>query len=207
MNKFDKKLIYAIQKLRHPVLDKFFRVFTHIAEYGAMWTCIAIICFLFQRTRDLSYQLAMALIMCSIFGEWLMKLTIRRKRPFTYDDNVKIVIRKPRDFSHPSGHTSSCFAAATVFLFVDWRIALACYVFAAAIAFSRVYLFVHYPTDVIAGALWGVAFGVIAVGLYWWLYERIGTNALFGWEGFGAAQNITEKLPHYCENIAKHLKF
>lgn len=200
--KLDKRIIYGVQKLRSPRLDKFFRFFTHIAEYGIMWMLLTGACFLFRKTRALSWQLCIALALCMVIGELIMKPVIRRKRPFMDDPSVNVIVHKPRDFSHPSGHSTSCFSCATVILFVDWRIGVALYVFSLLIAFSRVYLFVHYPSDVIFGALWGIAFGLLAVCIYEYVFGIIGTNAVFGWEGFlRVGQNLSVTSAH-CNAVA-----
>lgn len=182
--KADKKIIYAVQRLRNPKLDMFFRVFTHIAEYGIMWMAVTVLCFLFRPTRTLSIAFAIALAMCSVIGELILKPLIGRKRPFLDDPSVNVVVHKPRDYSHPSGHSTSCFSCATVLFFFDWRIGIVALIFALAIGFSRIYLFVHYPLDVICGALWGVAFGICGalICLYTEFVPVI--DRLIRWEGF-----------------------
>lgn len=184
--KFDKKVIYAVQKIRNPKLDAFFRVFTHIAEYGIMWIVVACVLFLFRTTRSLGLEMGIALAFCMLLGELLMKPVIRRKRPFLDDPSVKVVIHKPKDYSHPSGHSTSCFSCATVLLFYDWRLGAAAFAFSLIIGFSRIYLFVHYPTDVIFGALWGIVFGVLAVCVYDYIFRANGFETFFGWDGFYA---------------------
>lgn len=184
MIEFDKKIIYAIQKLRRPKLDMFFRVFTHIAEYGIMWMVVTVLCFLFRETRTLSLAFAIALALCMGIGELLLKPIVTRKRPFVDDPSVKIVVHKPRDFSHPSGHSTSCFSCAVVLICFDWRFGIVALIFAFAIGFSRIYLFVHYPLDVICGALWGIAFGICGVLLCKYTEFVPFVNRILHWEGF-----------------------
>lgn len=184
MLEFDRKIIYAIQKLRNPKLDMFFRVFTHIAEYGIMWMVVTVLTFLFGKTRTLSLAFAIALALCMVVGELLLKPLVRRKRPFTDDPCVKIVVHKPRDFSHPSGHSTSCFSCAMVLMYFDWRLGIAALIFALAIGFSRIYLFVHYPLDVFCGALWGIAFGICGALICQYTDFVPFVNRIIHWEGF-----------------------
>ena len=93
--------------------------------------------------------------MCNV----LLKPLVGRARPFQSDGSVALLVSSPGDFSFPSGHTGASFAAAAVMFFGrsslwGWALALA-----ALIAFSRLYLYVHYPSDVLAGALLGILTG------------------------------------------------
>lgn len=97
-----------------------------------------------------------------------LKPLVARLRPFEIADTMRqLLIDPPSDFSFPSGHTTSSFAAATALAAARARGGLAAMILAAVIAFSRLYLYVHYPTDVIAGALIGAFSGLAAYALVW----------------------------------------
>lgn len=87
---------------------------------------------------------------------------VRRIRPCDINDAVRLLIPYPSDYSFPSGHTAVSFAAASALYFAGekylWKAAL---VLAAFIAFSRMYLYVHYPTDILGGALLGILCGYL----------------------------------------------
>jgi undecaprenyl-diphosphatase len=91
---------------------------------------------------------------------------VQRPRPFVTFTDLKIIIPTPSEFSFPSGHTASSFAAASVFYkHLPRKIGIPAIVLAGLIGLSRLYVGVHYPTDVIAGVLMGIFLG--------WLAEKI----------------------------------
>jgi undecaprenyl-diphosphatase len=98
-----------------------------------------------------------------------LKQAIGRARPSTLFAEPKPLVHAPHDASFPSGHAASSFACATILAFYAPRAAPAFFVLAAAIGWSRVYVGVHYPLDVLGGALLGV---LIAIALRWLLGAR-----------------------------------
>ena len=94
-----------------------------------------------------------------LVGNVCLKNLIARPRPCWLDSSVQLLISSPTDYSFPSGHTLSSAIGATVLTKANHQFGWAAIPLAAAIAFSRLYLFVHYPSDVLAGAVLGVAIG------------------------------------------------
>jgi undecaprenyl-diphosphatase len=85
-----------------------------------------------------------------------------RIRPFDVNTTIELLIRKPRDYSFPSGHTAVSFAVATSLYLCGYnRLCILAFVIAAMIAFSRMYLYVHYPTDIIGGVVVGIVSGYL----------------------------------------------
>ena len=96
-------------------------------------------------------SLAFNMVICNL----LLKPLVARTRPYDLL-GYEILVRRLGDYSFPSGHTSASFAAATAIYAIDRRWGAAAYVLAALIGFSRLYLGVHFPTDVLAGAVVGI---------------------------------------------------
>lgn len=101
------------------------------------------------------------------------KAARRRIRPYDLREGIEIIISRPTDFSFPSGHASASFAAAAALFAYDKKWGAGALVLAALIAFSRLYLYVHYPSDVFAGTLLGILFGAMAYYIVKTVYGRI----------------------------------
>lgn len=109
-----------------------------------------------KKYRKEGIVLLSALVLATILGEGFLKHLIKRPRPFLEVQSIKLLISKPSSYSFPSGHTTSSFAAAGVLGYYFKRYKVYFYTLAILISFSRLYLFVHYPSDVIAGTILGL---------------------------------------------------
>ena len=112
--------------------------------------------------------MAVALLMMLVFGNGILKHIFMRERPCWIDTGVMLLIENPHDYSFPSGHTFSSIAAATVILLRNKKAGIAAMILAVLIAFSRMYLFVHFPTDILASLFLGVLTACVAH----WLVKR-----------------------------------
>ncbi len=138
-------------------LDAVMPVITHLGAGGILWIILALSLICTKKYRRSGFTAAAALILCLIFCNGLLKNMIARTRPFDINTSFELLIRPPSDFSFPSGHTAASSAAAAALLWCgNKRMGIFASVIAALIAFSRLYLYVHFPSDVFAGAVLGV---------------------------------------------------
>jgi len=151
---------------------------THLADNGILWIALAVALLIFKKTRRCGLTLAFALVFMLLLNDVLLKNLIARPRPFDLEQwrgwfVYPEFIPRPGSFSFPSGHTANSFAAATALLATKKKsVWIPAYILAAAIAFSRVYLHVHYATDVIFGAAAGVLFGVCGIVVVGLIYQK-----------------------------------
>ena len=146
-------ILHGIQQLHTPVLDEIMKAVTFLGNHGWFWCSLAFLLLFVKKTRRTGVIMLLAMAMGSIAGLVVLKPLVGRLRPCW-------LIENPRDFSFPSGHTMASFAAALPLFWEGRRekipfIGPAALVLAALIAFSRLYLFVHFPTDVLGGLALG----------------------------------------------------
>ena len=160
---FDFPLLYAIQTTRTDFLDKLMLAVTRVAgNYGQIWIILALLLCVFKKSRRAGITMLISYVLVYLVGNVALKNLITRPRPFLLDETVTLLVEAPTSYSFPSTHAAWAFAAAaSVFAWHKWA-GTVCILAAFLIAFSRLYLFVHFPTDVFAGILLGIFMGVIA---------------------------------------------
>ena len=161
---YDEKISQWIQKnCRRSWLDKPMQMVTHLGDLGFIWLIWA--AWLFRDNRVESVLLFGSIACCCIICNLIMKPLFARERPFE-DEDVELLIAEPTDHSFPSGHTMASFTAASalMWMFGGWIGAFAL-ILAILIGWSRLYLYVHHPSDVAAGALFGSILGSLCVNL------------------------------------------
>lgn len=153
-----------IQGMRTPAGDVIMPLITRLGDAGMIWILLTVVLLLVPGTRRSGAMLMAALIVDVILCNGILKNLFGRMRPFDANPGVQLLIPRPADFSFPSGHTAASFAAVTALYLSGakrlWKLAL---LLAVLIAFSRLYLYVHYPTDVLGGAVVGVGAGCAAL--------------------------------------------
>ena len=164
IQQMDDAILAFIQNNMHlPVLDVIMPVISMLGSGAAIWVVITIILLFTKKHRTLGISMAVALTLCFLIGNCMLKPLVARPRPFDLFPDMKLLISRPGDFSFPSGHTMSSFAAAVVVFIKNRRWGTGALVLACLIAFSRLYLFVHYPSDVVIGMILGVGIAFFAV--------------------------------------------
>ena len=157
--KFDFFILDFIQGyMRCGFLDAVMVFFTKLGDNGLIWIVLTLICLITDKYRKLGSAMAIALVLSLLLGNEALKELVARPRPFQLKETA-LLIAAPPGYSFPSGHTMSSFAAAAAIGLMNKKHAAWAYVLASLIAFSRMYLYVHFFTDVLAGALLGVVFG------------------------------------------------
>ena len=155
--------------LYSPFMDKAMVTITSTGNLGLIWIFTAIILLVSGRQDDersrIGYGILIALLLSIMIGNLLIKNIAKRNRPF-FHKNYKLLIKQPWDYSFPSGHTLASFAAATVFFFMNPNVGIVALVYAFLIALSRLYLRVHFFTDVFFSMFLGVGLGILAMVLY-----------------------------------------
>ena len=137
------------------VTDTVFPIITSLGEAGIGWIVLSLVLLCFKKTRRTGGLVLIAMTVTLLFGELTLKNIICRLRPCNVFTDFPMLIARPTSYSFPSGHTSSSFAAALILTLRHKKVGWLAYIPAVLIAFSRIFLFVHYPTDVLAGILLG----------------------------------------------------
>lgn len=154
INSFDNYILCVIRKyLQNRYLDILMPIVTSMGNLGAIWIIIAVIISAYNTQMKIGYMIILTLTISTIIGEGIVKNIVRRIRPCNPYNNFKILISRPLSYSFPSGHTLSSFAAAEVLSLYYFQYRFIFMGIAFLIALSRVYLYVHYPTDIVASVI------------------------------------------------------
>ena len=138
-----------------PLLDFWMPRITALGNSGIVWVVAAIVLLCTKKYRRYGVMLLVGLAAALLLGNLALKNLFARPRPCWLDESVPLLIARPSDYSFPSGHTMTGAIGATILTVADRRFGWAAIPLAVLIAFSRIFLFVHYPTDVLAGILLG----------------------------------------------------
>lgn len=160
---FDWNLLYWIQTLHGDFMNGFFLTLTAIAgDYGHLWLILGTLLLIFRKTRKCGFAILLGYGLVYGLGQFVLKDLIARPRPCHLDQTVELLLKRPSSYSCPSTHSAWAFAAATAVLLNHRKSGLAVLAVALLIAFSRMWLFVHFPTDVLAGIALGILCGFAA---------------------------------------------
>lgn len=168
ISKIDFSILNFIQQnIRSIVLDKVMIFITSLGNSGGIWIIIGIYLLLNKKHRKYGFMLFIALLLCMITGNLVLKPAFARIRPFNVVSLVnELLIKPPIDYSFPSGHTMCAFAVASVLFHANKKAGICATMLAILIGFSRLYLYVHYPSDVLSGAAIGIFLGLLSIYLY-----------------------------------------
>ena len=167
---FDLPVLDWIQaNMQSGFMDKFMPFITKFGDHGTFWMIVAALLFLFPKTRKTGLGMAIAMMIGLLVCNVTLKPLVGRIRPYDLQAELGVTIQllgeRMHDFSFPSGHTIASFEAAVVMLKNSKKLGIPAMILAVLISFSRLYLYVHYPTDVIASIILGTLFALIGDAL------------------------------------------
>ena len=156
-----------IQSLRNPLLDTVMLFFTRLGDVGFIWIILSLILLIKGKTRQIGIMMFIALCLNVFLCNGILKHLFARVRPCDINTSIQLLVPRPTDYSFPSGHTSASFTVVAVLYFMkSKKLFKASLILALLIAFSRMYLYVHYPSDILGGIVVGMICGYLAVYLY-----------------------------------------
>ena len=163
---FDLPILDWIQaNMANPFLDFIMPWITILGDAGIFWMICAGVLAITKKYRRIGFGMAIAMALGLLVCNVTLKPLVARIRPYDFQETlgvtINLLIEKQHDFSFPSGHTIASFEACTVILLGSRKLGIPATLLAILIAFSRMYLYVHYPTDVIASVILGTIFGII----------------------------------------------
>ncbi|MFL0248160.1 phosphatase PAP2 family protein [Candidatus Clostridium stratigraminis] len=153
--------------IKNNFFDTVMPIASNINNNGEVWILIAIVLLLNKNieVKEIGAAMLIALLLGLVLGEGVLKNLIGRARPTSPAYNYTFLISPPKSFSFPSGHTTSSFAAFGVCFFKKARYRYFALALAITIAFSRIYLHVHYPSDILGGIILGLISAKLAVNI------------------------------------------
>ena len=164
LDAIDFQILDALRDLLTcPFLDRVMPAVTWLGDSGWIWILIGIVLFFRKPSRRCGAAILGGLTTQLLIVHLILKRAIARPRPFQLREDISLLIPAPTDSSFPSGHTCASFLAAAVLLRYDKRLGIPALILAILIAFSRLYLYVHFPSDVLVGALLGLLIGYCAI--------------------------------------------
>ncbi len=166
-------LDFIRDNLTSPFMDSLMKGISFLGNAGWIWIVIGVILAVMPKTRRIGMTVCISLLFSLILCNLTLKPLIARVRPYDLVDGIELLISTPIDYSFPSGHTSASFAAAASIFAYDKKWGAGALTLAVLIAFSRLYLYVHFPSDVLGGMILGSLCAIMAYFVLKLLYKRM----------------------------------
>lgn len=156
-------LLFIQDVIRHPALTPFFVGITKLGNAGMIWIVFSILLLFQKKTRKIGMMGICALLLSLLVNNLLLKNLVGRVRPYEVIPGLVPLIPRPKEYSFPSGHSASSFAAASVFYrTMPKKFGIPIVILAFLISVSRLYVGVHYPSDVLVGIVSGIVLSYVA---------------------------------------------
>ncbi len=180
MQDVELSILYWFQQFHNPVLNKIELFITTLGDNGILWILITLLMLIFCKKKKGATTAVFALGFSVLICNLILKNAVARPRPCWISDMYEQLVEIPDDFSFPSGHTSAAFSFTFAILPYYKKQGIAALVLSILIALSRLYLFVHWPTDVLFGVLLGIADGLVAYILVNFISKKINHDTFIG---------------------------
>ena len=159
-------LLWIQDHLRADFITPAVKVITHLGDKGIFWIALALVLIAFRRTRRIGLTCALAMLFGLMLTNLLIKPLVARVRPYEVVEGLTRIIEAQRETSFPSGHTTCGLACAwVIFRMAPKKYGVPTLALAILIALSRMYVGVHYPTDILGGAVIGLSCAALALRL------------------------------------------
>lgn len=166
-------LLWVQNNLRRDWLNPIVLFITNLGTAGFLWICISIYLCLDKKRRKIGLTCGLALVLYLLVGNILCKNIFHRPRPFAAIEGLNALGRLPRGYSFPSGHTGSSFAVSFIlYVLMGEKKGLIFLILAGLIGLSRIYIGVHYLSDVIFGAILGIGIGILSMKIVYEVMVR-----------------------------------
>lgn len=177
MNQFEASIILWIQENLRGPLDEVVKFITHLGDAGILWIAMGIVLLFFKKTRPIGFTVLISLLFDYLFINVILKGLVARPRPFVVNEAIeKLITMSESSYyrSFPSGHSGGAFAAMfALYKWVPKKIGIPALILASLVALSRLYVGVHYPTDIIGGCIIGFICSVLAYCVVKWAMKKL----------------------------------
>ena len=168
---FDLPILDWIQAhMQSSLMDTIMPIITLFGEGGVFWIAWAVILLIIPKTRKVGLSMIFALLLGLLVCNLSPKPLVARIRPYDLQEQdfgiyINLLIERQHDFSFPSGHTIASFEASVALLKHSRKMGIPALIIAILVSFSRLYLYVHYPSDVLVSVVLGTAFAFLGCAL------------------------------------------